>query len=55
MTAVNRWFLRRKAIALATMLTSYTLGGALLTPLLAVGIQQVGWRNVVLIAGGSSA
>ena len=28
MTAVNRWFLRRKAIALATMLTSYTLGGA---------------------------
>lgn len=52
MTAVNRWFLRRKAIALATMLTSYTLGGALLTPLLALGVQRVGWRDVVLIAGG---
>ena len=52
MTAVNRWFLRRKAIALATMLTSYTLGGALLTPLLAFGVQRVGWRDVVLIAGG---
>ena len=52
MTAVNRWFLRRKAIALATMLTSYTLGGALLTPLLALGVQRIGWRDVVLIAGG---
>ena len=51
MTAVNRWFLRRKAIALSIMLTSYPLGGAAIVPLLALGVHHLGWRSVVFYAG----
>ena len=51
MAAVNRWFVRRKAIALSMLLTCYPLGGAVFVPLLALGISRIGWRSLSLYIG----
>ena len=51
MAAVNRWFVRRKAVALSVLTSSYPLGGVLFVPLLGLGVSVLGWRDVVLYTG----
>ena len=47
MALVNRWFVKKKAIAMSTLMTSFAAGGAVVVPLLNYGITQFGWRSTV--------
>jgi sugar phosphate permease len=51
MTTVNQWFVRRKALALSILSTSFVAGGAAIVPLMALGSASVGWRDTLLFAG----
>ena len=51
MATVNQWFIRRKALAMSTLMTAFAGGGAIVVPLLALGIAQLGWRETMLFAG----
>ncbi len=51
MAAVNQWFIRRKAVALSTLMTAFAGGGAFVVLLLDLGISQLGWRATVLWMG----
>ena len=51
MAAVNHWFIRRRAVALSTLMTAFAGGGAFIVLLLDLGISQLGWRNTVLWTG----
>ena len=51
MATVNQWFVRRKALALSTLMTSFAGGGAIVLPLLHFGIVNWGWRPTVFAIG----
>lgn len=51
LAVTNRWFVRRKAVGMTMVITCYTIGGALLVPLLSRGVDYLGWRDVMLYAG----
>lgn len=51
MAVVNQWFVRRKGVALSTLMTSFAGGGAIVVPLLGLGISTIGWRATLLYAG----
>jgi hypothetical protein len=51
MAGVNQWFIRRRALALSTLMTAFAGGGAFIVLLLDLGISQIGWRNTVLFTG----
>ena len=51
MAAVNQWFVRRKGLALSTLMTSFAGGGAIVVPLLGLGISTIGWRATLMYAG----
>ncbi len=51
MATVNQWFIRRKAVAISTLMTAFAGGGAIVMPLLHLGITQLGWRDTVLYTG----
>ena len=51
MATVNQWFIRRKALAMSTLMTSFAGGGAIVVPLLHLGISSVGWRDTLLYVG----
>ena len=51
MATVNQWFIRRKAVALSTLMTAFAGGGAIVVPLLHLGIVYLGWRPTVFIIG----
>ena len=51
MATVNQWFVRRKALALSTLMTSFAGGGAIVVPLLHLGIVFLDWRPTVFIIG----
>ncbi|HCG91776.1 MAG TPA: hypothetical protein DEZ08_08080 [Dehalococcoidia bacterium] len=51
MALVNRWFVKKKAIAMSTLMTSFAAGGAVVVPLLNYGITQFGWRSTVFYMG----
>ena len=51
LAVTNRWFIKRKAIAMTLIITSYTIGGAVMVPVLSRGIDAFGWRSVLLYAG----
>ena len=51
LAVTNRWFVRRRAVGMTMVITSYTIGGALLVPLLSRGVDHLGWRDVMLYAG----
>ena len=44
MAAVNQWFIRRKALALSTLMTAFAAGGAFVVLLLDLGISHLGRR-----------
>ena len=51
MATVNQWFVRRKALAMSTLMTSFAAGGAIAVPLLHFGIANIGWRDTLFYTG----
>jgi MFS family permease len=51
MAVVNQWFIRRRALALSTLMTAFAAGGAFIVLLLDLGITRLGWRDTVLYTG----
>ena len=51
LAVINRWFVRRRAVGMTLMITSYTVGGAMLIPVLSRGVEALGWREVMLYTG----
>ena len=51
LAVTNRWFVRRRAIGMTLVITCYTAGGALLVPVLSRGVEEIGWRDVMLYTG----
>ena len=51
MAAVNQWFIRRRSIAMSTLMTAFAGGGAFVVLLLDWGIRQLGWRDTLLWMG----
>jgi len=47
----NSWFIRLRARAMTVVSAAVPVGGALITPLLAVAIRELGWRWAAFIAG----
>ena len=50
-TAVNKWFYRRNSITMSTAVISFISGGAVLLPLVNLGVHTVGWRDTMLYSG----
>ena len=53
LSVANRWFTRRKALAMSIIMTSGSVGGAVILPLLALGISHFGWRDTLRIGGAA--
>ena len=51
LSAVNRWFIRRRALAMSICITGFSSGGAVLLPLITLGVHTIGWRDVMLYSG----
>ena len=51
MVLANSWFIRRRAFAMTLISSSVSMGGVLITPLLAFSVQTWGWRWGALLAG----
>ena len=51
MAQVNQWFVRRRGLAMSTLMTSFAGGGAVVVPLLGLGISTIGWRDTLLYTG----
>ena len=50
-TVTGRWFIRKRAWAMALAATGFGFGGAVLTPLVALGIDTIGWQRTAFIIG----
>lgn len=48
----NSWFIKLRARAMTVVSAAVPIGGALITPLLAVAVQNLGWRWAAVVAGG---
>jgi MFS family permease len=51
MVVANNWFIRKRARAMTVVGAAVTVGGTLITPLLAAAVNGWGWRWGALIAG----
>ncbi len=51
MAGVNQWFVRRRHIAMSTLMTAFAGGGAIVVPVLNEVIQWLGWRDTLLWTG----
>ena len=51
LATVNRWFSRRRPVAMATLMTIFALDSAFVPLLLALGLATLGWRSVLLFLG----
>ena len=51
MVIANSWFIRQRARAMTVVSAAVPVGGALLSPLLAVGVQSLGWRWAAFLSG----
>lgn len=47
----NSWFIRLRARAMTVVSAAVPVGGAIITPLLAITVTQLGWRSAAMIAG----
>ena len=48
--AVVNWFIRKRTTALALMMLGLAAGG-LVQPVIATGLESIGWRNMAFISG----
>tara|TARA_B100001013_G_C24622803_1_gene447950 strand:+ start:17631 stop:18854 length:1224 start_codon:yes stop_codon:yes gene_type:complete len=51
LSAVNLWFIKRRALAMSICITGFSSGGAVLLPLITIGVHTIGWRDVMLYSG----
>ncbi|MDH3445223.1 MAG: MFS transporter, partial [Deltaproteobacteria bacterium] len=51
MVVANSWFIRRRARAMTVVGSAVTIGGTLITPLLAIVVNRWGWRWGAFLAG----
>lgn len=51
MVVANSWFVRQRARAMTIVSSAVPIGGALISPLLAIGVASIGWRWAAFIAG----
>jgi len=51
MVIANSWFIRRRARAMTVVSAAVPVGGALISPFLAVGVQTLGWRWAAFLSG----
>lgn len=51
MSVVNNWFIRRKGLAMAISIAAHSLGGAIISPILAFAIYHMGWRITIALSG----
>jgi len=51
MVIANTWFVRRRAFAMTLISASISVGGTLISPLLASAVRVWGWRPAALAAG----
>ncbi len=49
--AINRWFTRDQTMAFALASAGFGFGGAIFVPLVALGVDRLGWRAVAIIIG----
>lgn len=50
-TAVNSWFIRRRAMAMSITSAASGLGGFLLAPLFSFLVLNLGWRSAAIVVG----
>ena len=51
MVVANSWFIRHRARAMTVVSAAVPVGGALISPLLAVGVHSLGWRWAAFLSG----
>jgi MFS family permease len=51
MAAVNKWFIRRKGLAMSTATMGMSLGGTIITPAVAYIVLTDGWRRGAFLSG----
>jgi len=51
MVVANNWFIRKRARAMTVVGSAVTVGGMLITPVLATVVHRWGWRSGTFIAG----
>ena len=51
MAAVNQWFIRRKGMAMSIVSMGQSIGGAVVTPTVAIIVLNLGWRTASIISG----
>ncbi|MBI2166561.1 MAG: MFS transporter [Chloroflexi bacterium] len=49
--AVNSWFIRHRGLAMALALSGFSLGGAIIAPLISQGIKFFEWRTTMILVG----
>ena len=50
-SASNRWFVRRRSLAITITVIGFSAGGAVILPLITEGVSSIGWRDVMFYAG----
>lgn len=53
MSVANRWFVRRKARAMAFLWVGLALGNAFIAPAIGLTIVNLGWREAAIISGAA--
>ncbi len=51
LVVANSWFIRQRARAMTVVSAAVPLGGALISPLLAIGVAAIGWRWAAFASG----
>jgi sugar phosphate permease len=51
MVIANSWFIRQRARAMTVVSAAVPVGGALISPVLAFGVNSLGWRWAALLSG----
>ena len=51
MVLLNNWFARRRALAITLGFVGTDIGGMILTPLIALLVLQLGWRQGAIVSG----